>query len=300
MGLEDQHIRGGVDSLSAPQVANPLTARMHKGINTTLDEGQTLIANGGVIDVAHALRGEGFDASEDGTGRGTPIVPVVDNAVQGRAGEPEGAQVNPVAFDSKSSSPQALEDGVAPTLRAMNHANSHANSHANAGGQLAIAFAHQAGGKQTTLGATGDGSCQTLSTTQTPAVAFDMRGREGVAMPEGPHQTANIRAASGGSSRSYVATSRAVRRLTPTECERLQGFPDGYTSIPYRTTKKVSAAELLYIHLTHPGISMEDARRLAADGPRYKALGNSMATNAMEIIGERIELVREVLAEVAP
>lgn len=52
-----------------------------------------------------------------------------------------------------------------------------------------------------------------------------MRGREGGAQLEGPHDTANIRAASGGSSRSYVATS-AVRRLTPRECERLQGFPD--------------------------------------------------------------------------
>lgn len=56
------------------------------------------------------------------------------------------------------------------------------------------------------------------------AQAFDMRGREGGAQFEGPHDTANIRAASGGSSRSYVAQSWAVRRLTPCECERLQGF----------------------------------------------------------------------------
>ena len=50
-------------------------------------------------------------------------------------------------------------------------------------------------------------------------------------MPEGPHDTANIRAASGGSSRSYIAEKWAVRRLTPRECERLQGFPDDYTRI---------------------------------------------------------------------
>ena len=60
---------------------------------------------------------------------------------------------------------------------------------------------------------------------QPPAVAFDLRGREGGAMPEGPHETANIRAASGGSSRSYIASPWTVRRLTPLECERLQGFP---------------------------------------------------------------------------
>lgn len=56
-----------------------------------------------------------------------------------------------------------------------------------------------------------------------------------------------------------------VRRLTPTECERLQGFPDGWTDIPYRGKD-------------HP-----------PDGPRYKALGNSMAVPVMKWIGERIQ-----------
>ena len=57
-----------------------------------------------------------------------------------------------------------------------------------------------------------------------------------------------------------------VRRLTPTECERLQGFPDGHTRIPWR------------------GKPAEDC----PDGPRYKALGNSMAVPVMRWIGERI------------
>ncbi|WP_103727615.1 DNA cytosine methyltransferase [Novosphingobium sp. HII-3] len=97
------------------------------------------------------------------------------------------------------------------------------------------------------------------------AVAFDMRGREDGAQMEGPHDTANLRAASGGSSRSYIATS-AVRRLTPVECERLQGFPDQYTNVPYRG-------------------------KPAADGPRYKALGNSMAVPVMAWLGQRIAAV---------
>lgn len=63
-----------------------------------------------------------------------------------------------------------------------------------------------------------------------------------------------------------VAQSMTVRRLTPRECERLQGFPDDWTMIPYR------------------GKPPEDC----PDGPRYKALGNSMACNAMAWIGERI------------
>lgn len=60
-----------------------------------------------------------------------------------------------------------------------------------------------------------------------------------------------------------------VRRLTPRECERLQGFPDDYTDIPYRNKEH------------------------APDGPRYKALGNSMAVPVMRWIGERIRMVEE-------
>jgi DNA (cytosine-5)-methyltransferase 1 len=57
-----------------------------------------------------------------------------------------------------------------------------------------------------------------------------------------------------------------VRRLTPTECERLQGFEDGWTNIPG-----------------------------AKDGPRYKALGNSMAVPVMSWIGRRIQMYEEIL-----
>jgi DNA (cytosine-5)-methyltransferase 1 len=64
-----------------------------------------------------------------------------------------------------------------------------------------------------------------------------------------------------------------VRRLTPVECERLQGFPDNFSNIPYR--KK------------------EDS----PDGPRYKALGNSMAVPVMAWIGKRIQEVSELINE---
>ena len=66
---------------------------------------------------------------------------------------------------------------------------------------------------------------------------------------------------------TYLRQSMAVRRLTPTECERLQGFLDGHTAITFRG-------------------------KPAADGPRYKALGNSMACNVMAWIGSRIEMVQ--------
>lgn len=58
-----------------------------------------------------------------------------------------------------------------------------------------------------------------------------------------------------------------VRKLTPTECERLQGFPDGYTKVPYK------------------GKQAEDC----PDTPRYKALGNSMAVPVMRWIFERLD-----------
>jgi DNA (cytosine-5)-methyltransferase 1 len=148
-----------------------------------------------------------------------------------------------IAFTSKDYGGDATDD-LSPTPRSMGHTDSHMNG----GGQVAIAI--QAGAHP-------------------PAVAFDMRGRDGGAQLEGPHDTANIRASLGGSSRSYVAETWAVRRLMPLECERLQGFPDGWTAIPWR---KKPAGD-------------------CPDGPRYKAIGNSMAVNVMRWIGERIAAV---------
>ena len=67
-----------------------------------------------------------------------------------------------------------------------------------------------------------------------------------------------------------VATAMQVRRLTPVECERLQGFPDNYTNIPWRKKPE------------------------SPDGPRYKALGNSMAVPVMRWIGKRIAAVSSI------
>jgi DNA (cytosine-5)-methyltransferase 1 len=71
---------------------------------------------------------------------------------------------------------------------------------------------------------------------------------------------------SDGNGHGIVGSAMTVRRLTPTECERLQGFPDGYTAIPWRRKPADQCP----------------------DGLRYKALGNSMAVNCMAWIGERI------------
>jgi DNA (cytosine-5)-methyltransferase 1 len=70
-----------------------------------------------------------------------------------------------------------------------------------------------------------------------------------------------------------LMTSTAIRRLTPIECERLQGFPDNYTQIPFRNKPP----------------------HQCPDGPRYKALGNSMAVPVLKWIGERINEINKLL-----
>jgi DNA (cytosine-5)-methyltransferase 1 len=93
-----------------------------------------------------------------------------------------------------------------------------------------------------------------------------MNGGNGDGFTEGgPMYTLNATGVHG------VAQSMAVRRLTPTECERLQGFPDGYTQIAWRNKAPTDCP----------------------DGPRYKALGNSMAVPVMKWIGERIQMVEK-------
>ena len=70
-----------------------------------------------------------------------------------------------------------------------------------------------------------------------------------------------------------VLQTMAIRRLTPRECERLQGFPDDWTLIPYRNKPADQCP----------------------DGPRYKACGNSMAVPVMRWIGQRIKLIDTIL-----
>ncbi|NML31808.1 DNA cytosine methyltransferase [Paraburkholderia antibiotica] len=193
----------------------PVVARALTASNQRIDaESETLL-------VAHALRGEGFDASEDGTGRGTPIIPI--------------------AFDCKASGSNGFGVGeIASTLRSMGHAHSQQSG----GGHLAVlqpytlAVRGRAGGHE--LEYRQDGTAN--------AVLTPSGGRAGIGVG------------------AVALCDVAVRRLTPLECERLQGFPDGYTAIPFNGKR-------------------------AADGLRYKALGNSMAIPPMRWIGERIQLV---------
>lgn len=311
--------------------------------------------------VCHMLRGEGFDASEDGTGRGTPLVAgtVTSKWAKGTGGpagdECQNLIADPIAYNitfcdangrrkdrpdgglyvSRADAAKTLTSGGglstyiafsakdhggdaaenAPTLRAMGHGNSHANG----GGQIAVAIPLQEIGKRTgkstndaSIGAgignngdamftlqagarhgvaydtrsgmaphgsmKGDTVCPTLRAKEhePPMVLHDVAAfkpgnsakARGIGYEEEVAPT--LEAGGGGNSQSAVLQQMAVRRLTPRECERLQGFPDDYT---------------LVLHRGKP----------AADAPRYKALGNSMAVPVMRWIGERIRKMEESL-----
>jgi DNA (cytosine-5)-methyltransferase 1 len=187
---------------------------------------------------AHTLRGDGFDASEDGTGRGTPLVPVT---------------VPTLTSNGDAHTGYRDEHGLAPVALPIN---------------TQIAMRHNALGESTGFGV-GDAPdpAFTLTKGHSHAVAVALRGREGGATAELGNEVQNcLRASQGGGDKPHVLAAMQVRRLTPVECERLQGFPDNYTAIPWR---KKPADQ-------------------CPDGPRYKALGNSWAVPVVRWIGQRI------------
>ncbi|HCM6306218.1 TPA: Dam family site-specific DNA-(adenine-N6)-methyltransferase [Salmonella enterica subsp. enterica serovar 6,14:y:1,7] len=162
-----------------------------------------------------------------------------------------------IAFSYKDHGGDAVVD-MAPTLRAGNHDTSHAN-----GGQPpAIAYAFKAG-----QGAKAGGIGYQEEQSPTPTSA-----------------------SSGTNLAPAVIQSLAVRRLTPRECERLQGFPDDHTLVPYgrRITPEKMDRDFAKYLMRGGRLTFEECCGRAADGPRYKAIGNSMAVPVMRWIGERI------------
>ena len=144
----------------------------------------------------------------------------------------------------------------------------------NNGGENAV-FAIQAGALRTNplsgpdgVGVQADHAYTLEARAEVQAVAVALRGREGGATAElGDDLAGTLRASAGGGDKAHALISSAVRRLTPVECERLQGFPDDYTLIPWRNKPAVECP----------------------DGPRYKAIGNSKAVPVVRWIGRRIK-----------
>ena len=155
----------------------------------------------------------------------------------------------------------ATEDGFGPLLRG-----------GQGGTRQAVAFGWQNSASQSM---SVDTVTQTLDKSKTIAVAAFKGGQGASAGGIGydEHVSPTLSAADSGSNRTPVLMQGVqVRRLTPVECERLQGFPDHYTLVPHRG-------------------------KPAADGNRYKALGNSMAVPVMAWIGARIHEVSGIQHE---
>ena len=89
-----------------------------------------------------------------------------------------------------------------------------------------------------------------------------------------------------------VKTEYGVRRLTPVECERLQGFPDNFTLIPNCSKTKLEDDYLEWIRKYLPELTREETERMAKDGNRYKACGNAFAVPVVRWIAKR--LVKEI------
>jgi DNA (cytosine-5)-methyltransferase 1 len=238
-GIERTGETRGQDPVIAEFVSGTLQTTTHDWSRNEPGEGL----------IAHALRAEGFDASEDGTGRGTPLVPIcfdetqitsAENRCRPEPGDPShplarGARPPTIAFSAKDYGADAMNN-LSPCLRAGGHNESHANA-----GVM-------------------------------PAIAFHARQDPDSGPVTHPLDT-------DGTSIGIMHHWR-VRRLTPRECERLQGFPDDYTAIPYPKPKWAP--------------KWPERVKYAADGPRYKALGNSMAVPVMRWIGERIAAIDEI------
>lgn len=219
--------------------------------------------------VAHTLKGEGLDASEDGTGRGAPIVPV-SVAIRGREDGGTIEMGDDVAHALRASQGGGDKPHVlAPVAIGFAQNSRDEVRLMNGDGSISGALSAEPGMKQTTY----------VATAHPPAVAWsimpqnsgkDFKARQvEVAQPimaGGP--------VGGNQGGDYIQeTDWAVRRLTPVECARLQGFPDDYLS-----------------QVIHNGKPL-------ADGPMYKGLGNSWPVNSVRWIGRRIQMVEEIAAE---
>mgnify|MGYP000169727996 CR=1 FL=1 len=188
-------------------------------------------------DITRTLKAEGFDASEDGAGRGQPIVvhgtqdPCVSEHTAfalGRNNGGENALAIAIQAGALRTNPNSGPDGV--------------------GVQLDHAY---------TLEARAEVQCVAVSdVVGAMSVAGATEKKHGFGWGQQDWENGYCQ----------PTPTMQVRRLTPRECERLQGFPDDYTLIPWR---RKPASE-------------------CPDGPRYKALGNSMAVPCMFFIGSRI------------
>ncbi len=157
---------------------------------------------------------------------------------------------------------ESLSGHPAPSKKARQETAETVTTRAGSGGGGGLSTDEACSGYLQPIGNVQDGSVTTLSSREYKGLSC---GRDGMTSAAVIAFGVQNSAAQGDS----VMQASAVRRLTPVECERLQGFPDNYTQIPWRNKPAENCP----------------------DGPRYKSMGNSMAVPVMRWIGSRIEMV---------
>jgi site-specific DNA-cytosine methylase len=234
--------------------------------------------------VTHALTGEGHDASEDGTGRGTPLVtaaPLTGNAYADRASEENNLVISCPHYEDARKHRLPGESSQAYWKR-MDEIES------------VVCFEHQASPSNSM---SVSDMCPSLKAGTTPAVCFESRFvRNGRGAPS--DVVPCLKAEAGGTGKggaaplvcgtisqqlgtggyspdmaeTYQIAPAGVRRLTPRECERLQGFEDDWTRY------------------------LDDGRE-QADSARYRQCGNAVCRNVAEWLGMRVAtaLCRSIL-----
>ena len=272
-------------------IAGNVSSKWSKGTGGPAgDEHYNLIAPVAFTDVSSTLKGgsgeRGYPDPSDGNGHGLV------------------ASVQPVAYGIRmahtSSNGWGIQEDVTHTLdQAQPHAIAFTQNTRDevrligGDGQIAGALAAESGMKQTnyvaqpyTLAIRGRGDSHDLEYRQdgtANALLTPNGGRAGIGVgaiavhgTQDPCVSDKAFALGRNSGQeNAVMQNMAVRRLLPEECEKLQGFPRGYTNIPWRGKPE------------------------SPDGPRYRALGNSMAVPCMRWIGERIALVSQIMAVAA-
>lgn len=239
--------------------------------------GTDFMSGGGLTaasELAPALKAEGFDGMPDGTGRGMPVItvesliPFDTTQITSKANRSHPKPGDP-------SHPLAAEAHVPAVAWALQERDSKgsdskgSDSSTKDGHIIPVAYRSSGNcgvmeqGSRTAALNTATDPTQNFVCFQPKAYTREKAG--GFAGNVSP-PVCSAEARSRGDAITAVATTFAVRRLTPVECERLQGFEDNYTKVTDKT----------------------------ADGPRYRALGNSFAVPVIRWLGERIELVDSI------
>ncbi|EMU9503519.1 Dam family site-specific DNA-(adenine-N6)-methyltransferase [Enterobacter asburiae] len=232
------------DSAPRRETQKAVAALTARGVGTCgADDNQAqaghLIAECANGDVSHTLKGEGFDGSEDGTGRGVPVVAFGGGNTSGNIDVAAclTAKGQRIDFEVETFAVHGTQDP--DTNRELAHTLGRNNGQENAIVTEPFTLAIRGRSEGSTVEVRNDGTANALLTPN--------GGRAGMGV-------------------GAIGWGMQVRRLTPIECERLQGFPDNHTLIGWRG---------------------KDADE-CPDGPRYKAIGNSMAVPVMRWIGKRI------------